>query len=214
MDQDKPHHNEICADTVAEGKLKTTGVISIKGHFTGEVLADTAASLSPTGRVMGSLCAGLANIEGTVEGMLEGSDIVSLESTASVNGVVVSPKLIVQPGANLVAYCAITPDATERSKAKEKHAGSADSSSVQTVSFSFPFPNANQVAVVGDFCDWDNGKALPCYHTNNGEWSAQIQLTPGRYEYLILVDGKSQLDPTNKEKVSNSYGGQNSLITI
>lgn len=214
MEQNKPHHNEISADTVAEGKLKTTGVISIKGHFTGVVQADTTASISPTGRVMGSLHAGLADIEGTVEGVLEGTDVVNLESTASVNGVVVSPKLIVQPGANLVAYCAITPDSTIRSNAKEKHAGSADSSSVQTVTFRFSFPKAKKVEVLGDFCGWDKSKALPCYRSNSGEWSAQIQLTPGKYEYLILVDGNSQVDPTNKEKVSNSYGGQNSLIVI
>lgn len=208
------HYNEICADTVAEGKLKTTGDISIKGHFTGEVQADHAAYVSRTGRVMGSLRAGHADLEGTVEGMLEGTEIVSLESSASVSGVIVSPKMKVQPGADLVAFCAITPDSSERNKAKDSHAGSADSSNVQTVSFSFSFPNAKKVEVIGDFCGWDESKAMPCYLANNGEWTAQIQLLPGRYEYLILADGKQQLDPTNKDKVPNNYGGQNSLITI
>lgn len=206
--------NVICADTVAEGTFKTTGTLRVQGHFTGTIHAESTVTVSPTGRIMGMVSAGRAEVEGMVEGVLEGLQSLTLKKSASMNGVIVAPKLSVEPGASLIAYCAITPDATVRAKAKAAHAGSSNSTAIHTITFSFPFPQANTVHVVGDFCEWDNNKALPCFRSNNGNWSAQIQLMPGRYEYLVLADGGAHLDPTNDEKVPNSYGGQNSVITI
>lgn len=206
--------NVICADTVADGTLITSGTLRVQGHFTGTIQAESTVTVSPTGRIMGTISAGRAEIEGTIEGLLEGIQNVALKKSAAVNGVVVAPKLAVEPGASLVAYCAITPDAAIRSKAKSSHAGNPGVSAVHTVSFSLPFPQANSVQLIGDFCEWDNNKALPCFRSNNGNWTTQIQLMPGRYEYLVLADGSAFLDPTNDDKVPNSYGGHNSVITI
>lgn len=207
-------NNIICADTVAEGTLNTRGDLRIEGHFTGNLNVDHNVFISPTGRVIGKLSAGQSEIKGSVEGLLEGIENITLTSTASANGTLISPKLSVEPGASLVAYCAITPESNTRNQYKDQFTKNSGHSNVRTVSFSFAFPNAGDVRVIGDFCDWDESKSLKCYPSKNGHWSAQIQLTPGTYEYLVITDGTQQLDPTNNDKVENSFGGHNSLITI
>lgn len=207
-------NNVICADTVAEGTLKTGSDLYVEGHFTGNLHVEHNAYVSPTGRVIGKLIAGHGEIKGCVEGLLEGIETITLTSTASINGTLTSPTLSVEPGASLVAYCAITPENEIRDQFQDHHSKNSDHSNVRTVSFSFAFPKAGEVRVIGDFCDWDESKALKCYPSKNGHWSAQIQLLPGTYEYLVMTDGATQLDPTNNDKVENSFGGHNSLITI
>lgn len=207
-------NNLIASDTVAEGSLKTTGSLRIKGHFKGNVYAEGTVSVSPTGRVIGTLSAKHAEVEGTVEGLLEGFQNASLDHTASVQGVITSPTLVVTTGASVVGFCAITPNEAERKQAQEKYLSGVDHSNVRTVTLSFPLPDAQSVRIIGDFCEWDQAKALPCYRSNNGHWSTQLQLKPGRYEYLILADGNPHLDPTNNNKVPNSFGGHNSVMTV
>lgn len=206
--------NVICADTMAEGILKTSGSLRIKGHFKGEIYAKATASVSPTGRVIGTFNALNAEIEGTVEGIVEASEKVNLDKTSCVKGFITAPKLVVEPGATLIGYCVITPHEEKRTKAKENYLKSSNSNQVKTVSFSLPFPTAKKVQVVGEFCEWDESKSLQCFRTQEGKWTAQIQLGSGKYEYLVVADGKVQLDPTNNQKVPNSYGSQNSILVV
>jgi len=57
----------------------------------------------------------------------------------------------------------------------------------QDVLFVVPAPDADSVAVVGDFSNWE---AVPLTDDNeDGIWTASIPLTPGRYEYAFLIDG-------------------------
>jgi hypothetical protein len=42
--------------------------------------------------------------------------------------------------------------------------------------------------VAGTFNDW-NTTATPLKKSGDGEWKAELQLLPGRYEYKLLVDG-------------------------
>jgi hypothetical protein len=49
---------------------------------------------------------------------------------------------------------------------------------------------------------------------NNGVWEADIEVEPGIYQYLFVVDGVETLDPDNPDKQSNGMGGMNSVLTI
>ncbi|MCO6438616.1 MAG: glycogen-binding domain-containing protein [Phycisphaerae bacterium] len=55
-------------------------------------------------------------------------------------------------------------------------------------------PNAHEIALVGSFNDWDPG-ALRMTQDTDGQWSADLQLPAGRYEYKFVVDGVSCCDP-------------------
>lgn len=61
-------------------------------------------------------------------------------------------------------------------------------SSSQDVLFVVPALDADRVAVVGDFNAWEE---TPLVDPNgDGIWTASIPLSPGRYEYAFVIDGR------------------------
>ncbi len=48
----------------------------------------------------------------------------------------------------------------------------------------------------------------------NGIWTEEFLLPPGEYQYLLVVDGREQLDPANPDKIDNNIGGYNSLLKV
>ncbi|HDQ16116.1 MAG TPA: alpha-amlyase [Bacteroidetes bacterium] len=45
-------------------------------------------------------------------------------------------------------------------------------------------------------------------------WKTSFYLEPGIYQYLLVLDGKQQLDPSLKDSISNNIGGFNSFLTV
>jgi hypothetical protein len=84
---------------------------------------------------------------------------------------------------------------------------------VQQVNFEYFDRTAKSVFVVGTFNNW-NPKANPLSNVGGGEWSAQILLELGRYEYRFLVDGKWRIDPEAKQQVSDFCGGLSSVVVV
>jgi len=81
------------------------------------------------------------------------------------------------------------------------------------VKFAANFPRAKSVQVTGTFCDW-SVKGLPLLRRPDGIWECHVTLPAGSHEYRFIVDGAWISDPHNEEKVSNQFGGSNSLVTI
>ncbi len=79
--------------------------------------------------------------------------------------------------------------------------------------FSFFAPDAESVYLAGDFNNWDTGKDSMRKFKGN-IFKKKLKLKPGSYEYLFYVDGQWQLDPQNPERNGNTYGGENSVITV
>jgi 1,4-alpha-glucan branching enzyme len=75
--------------------------------------------------------------------------------------------------------------------------------------------NATRVEVVGSWNNWQ-APASMLSPRSNGIWLGGIDpLPPGRYGYKFLLDGTRWLDdPTNPRKISDGYGGWNSLLVI
>src|SRR6266496_1823498 len=74
---------------------------------------------------------------------------------------------------------------------------------------------AKSVALAGDFNGW-NQAAHPLERDSSGLWLVELK-TPqaGRYQYKFIVDNKRWTeDPSNGMKVSDGYGGLNSLLVI
>ena len=80
------------------------------------------------------------------------------------------------------------------------------------VSLEFFKPDARQVAVAGSFNGWKPEASLR--PAGNGRWVGDLNVGPGRYEYLFIVDGQWQPDPNAKESVSNPFGGKNSVLIV
>lgn len=72
---------------------------------------------------------------------------------------------------------------------------------------------ATAVAVVGSFNQWDP-QATPMSCEGGGLWTVHLALPPGRYEYRLVVDGRSMPDPQADASVGNAEGGSNSILKV
>jgi len=74
-------------------------------------------------------------------------------------------------------------------------------------------PAAKEVFVAGSFNNWQVG-ATPLRPVKSGEWQGELKLTPGRYEYLFVVDGTWLPDPAAPQTAPNPFGGWNSVLSV
>jgi hypothetical protein len=76
-------------------------------------------------------------------------------------------------------------------------------------------PASSQVAVVGDFNDWDPA-ANPLRPTGaHGTWVVELRLKPGRYHYTFLIDGRRwERDPAQAPVVESDFGAPVSVLTV
>ena len=89
----------------------------------------------------------------------------------------------------------------------------ASKSSKQKINFTILDPDAQTVALVGDFTDWEE-KPLTLKRQKNGLWKTAVPLWPGNYEYRYLVNGQWRDDPECQEHRSNSFGSQNCVRVV
>ncbi|RKZ19492.1 hypothetical protein DRQ17_00965 [bacterium] len=72
--------------------------------------------------------------------------------------------------------------------------------------------SGRNVYLAGSFNGW-NSNALPMIKTDSG-FVAEIQLSPGRYAYKFVVDGKWIQDTNNPLSEDDGYGGRNSILIV
>ncbi len=93
------------------------------------------------------------------------------------------------------------PSAPERTVATG-HAGNE-------ILFVMPATNAQDVSVVGNFNNWE---ATPLTDDNgDGIWTVSIPLSPGRYEYAFVVDGRWWGQDPLADGYVRSFGEYNSV---
>ena len=76
----------------------------------------------------------------------------------------------------------------------------------------FISPAAKHVAVAGSFNQW-KPESTPLVAAGDGRWTGDLKLTPGRHEYLFVVEGQWLPDPNARESIQNPFGGLNSVLT-
>jgi 1,4-alpha-glucan branching enzyme len=82
------------------------------------------------------------------------------------------------------------------------------------VTFTLNAPDAKKVTLGGDFNNWDYKRTPLQRNTKDRTWEKELTLAPGRYEYKFMVDGNWVNDPSNNNRVRNSFGTENSVIEI
>jgi len=82
------------------------------------------------------------------------------------------------------------------------------------LSFSITAPNARTVAVAGSFNRWDPNSHPLSGPDRLGRWTVTVDLPPGRYEYLFVINSDTWvLDPA-APSVENGLGDRNSIVTL
>jgi 1,4-alpha-glucan branching enzyme len=109
-----------------------------------------------------------------------------------------------QPRAAKTASTRVGEIATARPQAEQRR-------KAKPVRFRFRSADAQSVFVAGSFNDWRPTTALT---QRDGEWTGEIQLDPGTYEYRFVVDGRWIEDPSAPDQATNPYGGRNSVLRV
>ena len=100
---------------------------------------------------------------------------------------------------------------TKQKSEKTKVPGATTASTTRAIRLSLHRPEAHTVCLAGSFNDWQPDHLQS---DAEGEWSIELSLPPGDYEYLFVVDERWLPDPTCAEGRPNAFGGENSVLHV
>ena len=98
---------EITGDIVCNGDLR------IDGMLTGNISSKGKIVIGESGKIKGEISCKNSDISGFVEGKVIVIELLSLKTTARINGDISTSKLAIEPGARFTGYCEMSVD-TER----------------------------------------------------------------------------------------------------
>jgi len=71
------------------------------------------------------------------------------------------------------------------------------------------------VAIAGDFNGWNPQDNILEDSEGDGIWTGTLQLEPGRYEYMFVLDGEKWFpDPNALRYVKDGFGNKNAILEI
>ena len=74
---------------------------------------------------------------------------------------------------------------------------------------------AHTVAIAGDFNGWNPQANTLEDPDGDGIWTATLDLEPGRYEYMFVLDGEEWFpDPNALRYVKDGFGNKNAILEI
>jgi cytoskeletal protein CcmA (bactofilin family) len=97
--------NLIGGGTKIVGDITSAGDVRIDGHLTGNIVIAGKFVLGATGVVEGNITSVNADLSGEVKGIVKVSEMLSLKSTARINGDIETSKLMIEPGAVFTGSC-------------------------------------------------------------------------------------------------------------
>ncbi len=100
--------NIISQGTVIKGDVDAAGDIRIDGEIFGNVNSQKKILINQTGKIEGNLQSENCEIAGKVKGKIEVKGILSLKSTAVVEGELLVKKIAIEPGAIFNGTCKMT----------------------------------------------------------------------------------------------------------
>ena len=85
----------------------------------------------------------------------------------------------------------------------------------KSVNFVLDWPAAEKVAVLGSFNHWSPEHDLMHRSQSDGTWQLTMELQPGRYAYVFMVDDAWIIaDPRALWEQDDEFGTRNSIVTI
>ena len=99
--------NHINSDTTIEGSIKARGNLRIDGTLRGDLECQGRVVVGASGIIEGNIKCENAEIEGTIKADISVSDLLTLKSTAKVQGDIITKKLAIEPGATFTGACSM-----------------------------------------------------------------------------------------------------------
>jgi hypothetical protein len=82
------------------------------------------------------------------------------------------------------------------------------------VRFHLQARGARRVALVGSFNQWSTDGIVLEPVSDGATFAGTIELPPGTYEYMFVVDGRWVTDPAAEERRDDGFGRQNALLRL
>jgi len=117
--------NMIGAGTIITGDVTSKGDIRVDGTLKGSVNTEGKVVLGREGVIEGDVVCKDADISGTIKARITVSQLLSLKSTAKLNGDIITNKLSIEPGASFTGSCsmgAVIKDLKDAGKTEKKTA--------------------------------------------------------------------------------------------
>ncbi len=81
------------------------------------------------------------------------------------------------------------------------------------VHFEFVHPTAQRVCIAGTFND-RLCSTTPTASLGEGRWAKELLLSPGSYDFRLVVDDEWVGDPKANEMVANPFGRHNTFLRV
>ena len=117
--------NMIGAGTIITGDIVSKGDIRIDGTLKGSINTEGRVVLGGEGIIEGDVICKDADISGTIKAKITVSQLLSLKTTAKLNGDIITNKLSIEPGAAFSGSCsmgAVIKDLNDAGKIDKKTA--------------------------------------------------------------------------------------------
>lgn len=122
---DKSHEiNFIANGSKLEGDLTSEGDIRIDGHLIGSIKTQGRIVLGEGGVIEGEVLCKTGIIGGEIKANIVSEELLTLKSTAKLNGEITAGKLAIEPGANFTGKCSMGPlvkDINKRTNNSNSH---------------------------------------------------------------------------------------------
>jgi cytoskeletal protein CcmA (bactofilin family) len=99
--------NQIGSGTTIKGDIATNEAIRIDGTLEGSIRTKGKLVVGATGIIEGEVVCQNADVWGVIKGQVNVGELLSLKSTAKINGDISTNKLAVEPGATFSGACSM-----------------------------------------------------------------------------------------------------------
>ncbi|HPV55912.1 MAG TPA: polymer-forming cytoskeletal protein, partial [Tenuifilaceae bacterium] len=89
------------------GDINSNGDLRIDGTLIGNLTVKGKVVVGETGKIKGEITCKNSDISGTIEGKVTVQELLSIKSSARINGDLYVGKLAIEPGSMFTGYCAM-----------------------------------------------------------------------------------------------------------
>ena len=115
--------NIIGKGTIVNGSIETFGNIRVEGKVVGDIKTKSKAAFGHSSQVDGSVLAQNAEVAGHITGTIEITEQLVLKATATIDGDIITNKLLVESGATFNGKCKMGVKSKEIKIGKPEEAG-------------------------------------------------------------------------------------------
>ncbi len=105
LDPQAPARNRIGPETTIKGDIISDGNFRIDGTLEGSINTKGKVVVGEKGLITGDVLCQNADVEGTIKGKLQVTQLLALKATANIHGDILVDKLSIEPGANFTGTC-------------------------------------------------------------------------------------------------------------